>query len=150
MIHTIHQTQILPISRQEAWHFFSLPENLAEITPPDVGFQIIHNGGGTTFQGKIISYRIKVLPLITLTWVTEITSVVEQHRFVDDQRIGPYRMWHHQHDFKDHPDGIEMVDLVHYALPFGWIGDLIHQCFVKKKLQSIFEYRRQIITEKFS
>ena len=149
MIYTIHQRQVLPISRKEAWSFFSRPENLAEITPPDVGFQIMHNHGDGTFQGKIISYKIKVFPFITMTWVTEITSVRDGHNFVDDQRIGPYALWHHQHHFHDHPDGIEMEDLVHYTLPFGWFGQIAHMFFVKNKLKQIFEFRRVAIAQKF-
>lgn len=150
MIHTIEQTQILPITMEEAWSFFSRPENLADITPSDVGFNIIHNHGDGTYPGKMISYRIKVFPLVSLTWLTEITSVTEGTRFVDDQRIGPYKVWHHQHEFKEHPDGVEMTDLVHYALPFGWLGDIAHSLFVKKKLEHIFSYRKAVIAKKFS
>src|SRR6188768_892606 len=110
-IYSLSRTQVLPISPEEAWKFFSSPENLLKITPGNMGFTILYaSGGNRMYAGKIITYRIKVLPLYTTTWVTEITHLDEPHYFVDDQRFGPYALWHHQHHFKKVEHGVEMTD----------------------------------------
>lgn len=148
-LHTLIQEQRLPISRQEAWNFFSTPRNLDEITPPDIGFKIVNQPGEDLYDGQIITYRIKIFPLVWLTWVTEIKSVDEGVSFVDEQRFGPYKFWHHRHTFEDVLGGVLMRDLVHYGLNFGPFGSIAHVLFVRKKLESIFKFRRDLLTKRF-
>ena len=148
-VHTLAQEQRLPISRQEAWEFFSSPRNLNEITPPDIGFEIINQLGKAMYEGQVICYRIGVLPLLRVMWVTEIKCVEEGRSFVDEQRFGPYKFWHHRHSFEDIPGGVLMRDLVHYGLGFGPFGEMAHAVFVRRKLESIFGFRRAILEKRF-
>lgn len=146
----LKRTQRLPISLDQAWDYFSSPNNLAEITPPYMGFEVLSNSDSDKmYPGQIITYYVKPLLGIKLFWMTEITHVVEKQYFVDEQRFGPYAMWHHSHFFKAIPGGVEMRDQVHYKLPFGPLGALVHALFVKKQLQDIFIYRRQVLEKRF-
>ena len=149
MIHRIYQEQILATDIKTAWEFFSTPKNLGEITPSDIGFEIEHITGGAAHEGQIITYKIQVLPFLKLDWVTEITKVREGKGFIDDQRVGPYALWHHRHEFEEVDEGVKMIDEVTYALPFGIFGDIAHALFVRNKLESIFGYRRQKVAELF-
>jgi ligand-binding SRPBCC domain-containing protein len=148
-IHTLAQEQRLPISRQEAWTFFSSPGNLGEITPPDIDFQVINEPGDSIFNGQVIVYRIGILPLLRVTWVTEIKCVDDGLSFIDEQRFGPYKFWHHRHSFKEIPGGVLMRDLVHYGLGFGPFGGIAHGLFVRRKLESIFGFRRKMLEDRF-
>lgn len=148
-IHTLAQEQRFPISREEAWEFFSTPENLNEITPPDIGFETLGGTGEHLHEGQIILYRIGVFPLVRVKWVTEIKAVDEGRSFVDEQRFGPYKLWHHRHTFEDIPGGVLMKDLVHYGIGFGPFGDIAHAVFVRKKLKQIFAYRKQVLAQRF-
>jgi len=148
-LHTLVQEQRLPITREAAWDFFSSPKNLDEITPKDVGFEIINQPGDKVHEGQIISYRIEVLPMVKVTWVTEIKAVEEGRAFVDEQRFGPYKFWHHRHTFEDIPGGVLTRDLVHYGLGFGPFGELAHLVFVRRKLESIFGFRREMLAARF-
>ena len=121
-LHRFETVQVLPVDRAEAWAFFSNPRNLSVITPPEMGFEITEEVPEHVHPGLIVVYRVRPLLGIPVTWVTEITAVVEEELFVDDQRIGPYRFWHHQHHFREVADGTEVRDIVHYALPFGPLG----------------------------
>ena len=132
----------------EAWDFFSSPANLQKITPEKLGFKIVSkHHGEKMYAGQIIEYYVKPLFGIPLYWMTEITHVVDKKYFIDEQRFGPYTMWHHQHHFKETPEGIEMTDIVHYKLPFGILGELAHTLFVKKQLQGIFDYRFKVVED---
>ncbi len=148
-VHTLSQEQRLPISRQEAWEFFSTPRNLNDLTPPDIGFQIVSQPGERLYDGQIIAYRINILPLVWAEWVTEIKSVVDGRAFADEQRFGPYKFWHHLHTFEDVPGGVLMTDLVHYGLGFGPFGAMAHGIYVRRKLESIFAYRREFLAKRF-
>jgi ligand-binding SRPBCC domain-containing protein len=149
-IYTLKRTQVLPISPQEAWEFFSSPKNLSEITPAYMGFRILSmTGGERMYSGQIISYRVNVLPFLPLKWVTEITHVNEPFYFVDEQRFGPYALWHHQHHFTEVAGGVEMTDEVTYAIPLGILGRIAHVLFVKRQLNSIFDYRFNVLREIF-
>jgi ligand-binding SRPBCC domain-containing protein len=148
-LHTLSQEQRLPITLAQAWEFFSTPRNLDEITPPDVGFEIVSLPGDKMYEGQIITYRVKIFPAIWVKWVTEIKSVDEGHAFVDEQRFGPYKFWHHRHTFEEIPGGVLMKDLVHYGLGFGPFGAIAHMVFVKRQLQFIFRSRKEILTERF-
>jgi len=148
-IHTLQQEQVLPISMEEAWGFFSSPQNLDEITPEDLGFKVISVPEGQMHEGQIISYKVKLAPFIWVTWVTEIKCVEDGVSFIDEQRFGPYKFWHHRHQFEELDDGVLMKDLVHYALPFGIFGAIAHAVFVRKKLKWVFDSRRKALEEKF-
>lgn len=146
-IYTLKVSQWLNISMNEAWEFFSSPGNLAKITPPHMGFIITSGSPAKMFAGQIITYKVSPIPGIKTNWVTEITHVEEHHYFVDEQRFGPYSMWHHEHHFEIQDNGVLMTDRVSYKLPFGFLGKIAHWLFVKKQLQQIFEFRI-VATEK--
>jgi ligand-binding SRPBCC domain-containing protein len=147
--YSISSVQKLPISLDEAWEFFSTPKNLNEITPPDMGFSITNEPGEKMYQGQIITYRVGIFPMVKINWMTEITVVRDKGYFVDEQRFGPYALWHHQHHFKAIEGGVEMRDIVNYKLPLGFLGKIAHWLFVKKKLEGIFSYRFEILDKKF-
>ena len=149
MIHRLEQEQILPITIDEAWEFFSSPSNLDEITPDDLGFQITSAPAAAMFNGQIITYRVKIAPGIWVPWVTEIKCVEPGRSFVDEQRFGPYRFWHHRHAFEAVDGGVRMTDLVHYALPFGPFGAIAHRIFVRRKLEWIFGFRKKVLADRF-
>jgi ligand-binding SRPBCC domain-containing protein len=147
-VYTLHTYQEMPISLDTAWDFFSSPANLAKITPSHMGFHIISkHHGEKMYPGQIIEYTVKPLLGIPLYWMTEITHVQEGAYFVDEQRFGPYSMWHHQHHFKAIPGGVAMEDIVHYKIPMGFLGDIANSLFVKKQLQGIFDYRFQAVLD---
>jgi ligand-binding SRPBCC domain-containing protein len=145
----LERIQKLPISLETAWEFFSSPLNLQEITPKELNFNILNPKPGRMHAGQIIRYKVSPLLGIPVFWMTEITHVQELEYFVDEQRIGPYRLWHHSHFFKAIPGGVEMTDRVHYQLPLGFLGRLGHTVFIKKKLEAIFDYRYNVLKEKF-
>lgn len=147
-VHHLQSTQKIPVSIEEAWQFFSNPANLFTLTPPHLNLKFTNQlYGGEMYPGQVITYKVKPLLGIPLFWMTEITHVDKYRFFVDEQRKGPYSLWHHQHHFKLIEGGVEMTDIVHYALPFGPLGSIAHAVLVKKELQQIFTYRFQKITE---
>lgn len=149
-VHSFKRVQLIPVSLQKAWDYFSSPANLQSITPADLRFEIIsQHHGNSMYAGQIIEYKVRPLLGIPLYWMTEITHVVEERYFIDEQRYGPYSLWHHQHHFKEVAGGVEMTDIIHYKLPLGWLGDLVHPLLVKKKLEDIFRYRYQKVEEMF-
>jgi len=148
-LETIHRLQRLSIPLHTAWDFFSDPHNLRDLTPPGLGFQAASAPAGKMYPGMIITYKITPLLGISRRWITEITHVVEPHLFVDEQRIGPYRFWHHQHLFREIAGGVEMEDIVHYIIPFGRLGQLAAAMPVKRELQKIFDFRRDVLAKKF-
>ena len=140
----------MPVSLEQAWDFFSSPVNLKEITPANLGFNIISkHHGEKMYPGQIIEYIVKPVLGIPLYWMTEISHVTDHQYFVDEQRFGPYAMWHHQHHFKAIEGGVEMTDIVHYKLPFWFLGDIAHGLFVAKQLKGIFDYRFKVVEERF-
>jgi ligand-binding SRPBCC domain-containing protein len=150
-VHTLHTTQTIRATRQEAWDFFSNPRNLARITPPELGFEILTPDLPPRMrQGMLITYRVRPLLRLPMTWLSEITLVEEGQRFIDEQRIGPYALWHHEHEFHDLGDGrIQMTDKATYVLPFAPLGDLAHPWLVRPQLQRIFAHREQAVRELF-
>ena len=148
-IFKIHTKQKLPISVDEAWDFLSSPKNLKKITPKEMNFNIIDYDFKKIYPGQIIIYTVTPILKIPLKWVTEITHVVDKKYFVDEQRFGPYALWHHKHFIREIDGGIEMEDVIHYKIPFGPIGVLANYLFVQKKLGSIFVYRRKKLIELF-
>jgi ligand-binding SRPBCC domain-containing protein len=148
-IYTLERIQHLPIGIDEAWTFFSDPRNLPKITPPSMGFRTLGNVPDAMHAGMIVTYRVRPLPRLAVTWVTEITHVEEPHFFVDEQRFGPYRFWHHQHHFREVEGGTEIRDLIHYVLPLDPAGRMVQRWMVGPQLQRIFEYRSRILRERF-
>ena len=148
-IHNLEFEQFLPIELEEAWEFFSTPNNLNLITPDDMSFKIVSGADSKAYAGQVITYRIKPLMNISMNWITEITQCVEGKYFIDEQRFGPYRFWHHQHHFKETRDGVIMRDILHYALPFGLFGELLGKLVIHKKVLDIFNYREEKLKEIF-
>ena len=141
-VYSFKTVQKIPISLDDAWEYFSNPANLANITPENMGFKTISKyHGDNMYAGQVIEYKVSPVLGIPLYWMTEITHVDDKKYFVDEQRYGPYSMWHHQHHFKVIDGGVEMTDIVHYKLPLGFLGDVANSLFVKKQLQQIFDYR---------
>lgn len=148
-IYTKKSVQNLPITLNEAWDFLSDPKNLKTITPEYMGFIIESGADRPMFPGQIIQYVVTPVLGIKTKWVTEITHVDNKHYFVDEQRFGPYALWHHKHFIKEIPGGVEMEDIIDYKVPMGWLGQLVHPIIVKPKLDEIFEYRRKKLIELF-
>ena len=149
-LYKVETTQVINTSLDECWKFFSSPKNLKEITPDYMGFEIIDGVEETMYAGQIIQYYVKPVLGIPLKWVTEITQVKDKAFFIDEQRFGPYKLWHHQHFFKEVEEGVEMRDVVHYALPLGFLGRIARNLFIKKQLKTIFDYRFQKVNELFN
>ena len=143
-IYTLESSQELNLSLEKAWEYFSSPCNLPKITPPKMRFHITSKVGKSVYQGQIITYKVSLLPFIKTNWVTEITAVENQEFFIDEQRFGPYSMWHHEHIFEALPNGKTlMIDKVSYKIPFGFLGRIAKVLFIEKQLLSIFTYREQ-------
>jgi len=148
-MYTLRRSQQLPITLETAWQFFSDPRNLPVITPSDLGFEITSALPERMYAGMVVTYRVMAMAGIRVNWVTEITHVQEPAFFVDEQRFGPYRFWHHQHHFKAVAGGTEMTDLVSYLLPFQPFGQLVASV-VRRRLEYIFDYRRQVLATIFA
>ena len=146
----IIQEQFLPISREEAWEFFSHPLNLDKITPDDLGFSTVRCPEGPVYPGAIIIHRIQLAPFIAIPWVTEIKAVDKGYSFVDEQRFGPYRFWHHRHSFEDAEGGVLIRDEVHWKAPFEPFSAPVKALFVKPKTLGIFEHRKKILADYFA
>ncbi|MEI9943958.1 MAG: SRPBCC family protein [Chitinophagaceae bacterium] len=149
-IYSFKRIQQIPASVPAVWDFFASHANLQLITPPGMNFKIISKyHGESIYPGQVIEYKLKPLLGIPLYWMTEITHVKEKEFFVDEQRKGPYRLWHHQHFFKAIPGGTEMTDIVHYENPFWIIGNIANALYVKRKLKAVFDYRFKKVEEIF-
>lgn len=148
-LYTLHTVQKLPISLDKAWDFFSDPKNLNTITPDSMRFETLSGDDKKMFAGQIIHYKISPFPFVKMQWVTEITHVNDHSFFVDEQRFGPYAFWHHKHFFTAIEGGVLMEDIVHYKVPFGIIGRLLHPLLIRPKLEEIFTYRTQKLTTIF-
>lgn len=148
-IYRLHKKQKLPISIDTAWRFLSDPYNLKTITPDYMGFNILSGVDGPMYAGQIIQYIVTPVLGIKTKWVTEITHSIDKQYFVDEQRFGPYSLWHHKHFIKEIEGGVEMIDVIDYKLPFGILGQLFHPILVKPKLEEIFNYRTKKLEELF-
>ena len=150
-LYTLYAKQTVAKEIDLLWDFFRKPSNLNKLTPEDVDFKIISGKSDDFYEGKIISYKIKPFKMITLNWVTEISQVKEGSYFVDNQILGPYKMWHHEHHFKSNSDGTtDIIDKVKYKVPFYILGRLMHKMFIRKKLFNIFMYRQKKINDLFN
>lgn len=151
MLHTLQTKQFIKSDLKSIWDFISSPKNLSKITPDYMGFDIISDSvAEPMFPGQVIEYYVKPIAGIKMHWVTEITHVEQLHYFVDEQRFGPYAFWHHKHFLKEVAGGVEMIDIVHYKLPFGIFGKLANILFVKKQLKSIFDFRFKKMEQLFN
>ncbi|MCF7561866.1 SRPBCC family protein [Sabulilitoribacter multivorans] len=148
-IYRLHKKQNLPITINQAWDFLSDPKNLKTITPDYMGFNILSGADRPMYAGQIIQYIVTPVLGIKTKWVTEITHVIDKHYFVDEQRFGPYALWHHKHFIKQIDGGVEMEDIIDYKIPFGILGQLAHPILVKPKLEEIFNYRTNKLEELF-
>jgi ligand-binding SRPBCC domain-containing protein len=149
-IHQLKKVQIIPAGRDEVWEFISSPSNLQTITPEYMGFDI-HTPDlpEKMYAGQMIMYTVRPLLHVPLSWCTEITHVREKEYFVDEQRQGPYSLWHHQHHIREVAKGVEMIDIIHYKAPLGFLGELFTPLLVTPKLNEIFDYRFSKIEEIF-
>ncbi|WP_179339503.1 SRPBCC family protein [Winogradskyella ludwigii] len=148
-IYTLHKKQNLPITIDQAWEFLSSPANLKTITPDYMSFDILSGADRPMFPGQIIQYIVTPVLGIKTKWVTEITHVKDKEYFVDEQRFGPYALWHHKHFIKEIEGGVEMEDIIDYKVPMGILGQLVHPIIVKPKLEEIFKYRTTKLEELF-
>ena len=148
-IYNLQSKQKLPITVNKAWDFLSSPINLKTITPEYMGFNILSGADRKMYPGQIIQYIVTPLFGIKTKWVTEITHVQENKYFVDEQRFGPYALWHHKHFIRPIDGGVEMEDIIDYKIPFGLIGQLVHPIIIKPKLKEIFDYRHDKLIEIF-
>ena len=148
-IYTFHRKQNLPISIEKVWEFLSNPKNLKTITPSYMSFDILSGAEKPMFPGQLIQYIVTPILGIKTKWVTEITHVKDNEYFVDEQRFGPYALWHHKHFIKEIDGGVEMEDIIDYKVPMGILGQLVHPILVKPKLEEIFKYRQKKLIELF-
>lgn len=149
-IHLLEQTQLIHAPLARCWAFFSDPHNLAQITPPDLGFEVLGPLPPAIHPGLMIRYRVRPLLGLPMRWLTEITHVENGRYFVDEQRLGPYRLWHHEHTFEAlDPRRTRVHDRVHYALPGGWLGNLVHPFLVRPRLEQIFAFRTRAVERLF-
>ena len=149
LLYQLHAVQTLPISKEEAWDFLKNPKKLKEITPDHMGFHILSEIDRPMFPGQIIQYKVNPFPGFSTKWVTEITHMKEGSYFVDEQRFGPYSLWHHKHFIEETDDGARMEDIIDYKLPLGFLGRIMHSILIKKQLTTIFKYREQKLAEHF-
>ena len=150
-IYTLTTEQVLNVSKQEAWNFFSAPQNLEEITPKHMGFTITSTVDKKAYKGQIITYKVGILPGVKSNWVTEITQVKDQNFFIDEQRFGPYKMWHHEHWFEELQNGNTLMkDKISYKIPFGILGHLAQIIFIKNQLKTIFKHRFKTLENLFN
>ena len=149
-IYRLYRKQLLATDIHTAWAFFTDPENLPKITPGYIKFKITKQSIPEMYPGMLLYYKIKPLFKWPMKWVTEITQVYEPVWFLDEQRKGPYRMWRHQHIFREVSGGVQMEDIVDYAMPLGLLGQIVHFLVVAKKLKSIFDFRRRVLDQIFN
>ncbi len=148
-LYQLYSKQSLPITQQQAWDFLSDPANLKVITPEHMGFNILSGADRPMFPGQIIQYKVSPFLGYTTKWVTEITHVKEGEYFVDEQRFGPYALWHHKHFLQSIKGGVLMEDIIDYKIPFGILGQLAHPILIKKQLKEIFSFREQKLIDLF-
>lgn len=150
-IYTLTTEQVLDVSLEKAWSFFSAPQNLEKITPSHMGFQITSEVDKKAYAGQIITYKVGILPGVKSSWVTEITQVKDEQFFIDEQRFGPYKMWHHEHWFEEFSEGKTLMkDKISYKIPFGFLGHIAQSVFIKRQLKNIFEHRYSTLEKLFN
>ena len=149
-VYSLYSKQNVPAPIGDVWKFFSDASNLLNITPPHLNLKVTNEiYGDEVYAGQVMTYKVKPLLGIPFSWMTEIRHVEPLKYFVDEQRKGPYKLWHHQHHFKTIEGGTEMIDIVHYRLPMGLLGSMANEWMIKKELRKIFSYRYNKIIELF-
>ena len=149
MIKYLQREQVIPAPLEQVWGYFANPSNLNEMTPPDMKFEIIAGGDRRMYAGQMIEYRVEFVRGLRSLWLTEIGHVDEGHYFVDEQRVGPYRFWYHEHIFEQVEAGVKMTDKVTYVAPLGLLGNWLNALWIRKRLEGIFDYRQEKIKELF-
>ena len=147
---SLERKQLIKVDIEEAWDFFSSPKNLLKITPKEMNFVITSDIPDKAYPGQIITYKVSPILGIPMKWMTEITNVDAPHRFVDNQLVGPYKLWHHQHFFESVSEGTLMTDLVHYSISPWLLGGITDALVVRRQLEKIFDYRYQMVEELFN
>jgi ligand-binding SRPBCC domain-containing protein len=147
-VHTLVREQVLPGTPEEVFPFFADALNLEAITPPSLGFEVVTAAPVEMRVGTILQYRLR-LRFLSLDWLTRIAEWVPGERFVDEQLVGPYALWHHTHEFERHPDGTLMRDTVRYALPLWPLGELAAP-IVRRELRAIFDFRREAVPRRLA
>jgi ligand-binding SRPBCC domain-containing protein len=146
-IYTLSREQTIQTTLAKAWAFISSPANLDAITPPDMSFEIVSEVPDVMYDGLLIEYRVGIPLLGRQTWLTELKHIREEHSFVDEQRIGPYKIWYHYHEIQEVKDGVRFIDQVTYVMPFGPLGDIVRRVYVKNQLEHIFNFRKQAMVQ---
>ena len=149
-MYQLHQEQILRASKDELWEFVSRPENLNEITPPELDFTIVSEVPEEMYSGLLIEYKVKLPILGTQDWITEIKHIIPGRQFVDEQRIGPYSFWYHYHGLEETKAGVKMTDRVSYQPPYGIIGKAVNALMIRRQLDSIFAHRKKVMHERYN
>lgn len=149
-IYTLETEQLLPVSLEQGWQFFASPENLEEITPENMRFEITSLPNEGFYEGMLITYYISLFKGLKTPWVTEITHIEKERYFIDEQRFGPYAMWHHEHWFEEQDGGLLARDIVSYKLPVGRLGNFFGRRYVEKKLHEIFGFRRKALEKRYT
>lgn len=148
-MYRLSNTQKLPISLEEAWEFLSNPTQLENITTDELSFQKLHDIPDKMYEGMLMQLRLKPFLGIPIDWLTEITHIKEKEYFIDEQRVGPFRFWHHEHRVLPIEGGVEIQDTVHYVMPFSIFGRFVHWLFLRKQVENIFIYREETMEKVF-
>lgn len=151
MFYQLKKEQYLPVKKESLWDFVSSPKNLKRITPTYMGFDIITpDVPEEMYNGVHIGYIVKPLWGVKMKWLSELKHIRKNEYFVDEQRVGPYRYWFHEHILEDNGEGCLMTDRISYALPRLPFSTIINKWIVRRKLEEIFEYREKVFAENFS
>ncbi len=148
-VHRLERELFIPATREQVWEYFCDPSNLNEMTPPDLNFIIISNDLAVMFEGQLIEYRVEFVRGLRSLWLTEIAHVRAGEYFVDEQRLGPYRFWYHEHTFRAVDGGTQMNDRVTYSIGFGWLGDFLNAVWIGRRLKGIFDFRAEKMGQVF-
>jgi ligand-binding SRPBCC domain-containing protein len=149
-MYTLHKETVVQTTMEKAWAFIQNPANLNLITPDDMAFEIRTELDGDMFEGMLVEYRVKIPMLGTRPWLSELKHIVPGRSFVDEQKIGPYKLWYHYHGLEETDGGVKFIDKVTYEVPFGWIGQIAHALFIRKTLERIFAYREMSFAKIFA
>ena len=149
MLRHLHRQQFVPGDPARIWEFFATPRNLDTLTPPNLRFEIVGEVAPRMYAGQMIEYRIGILPWVWTRWLTEITHVREGEFFVDEQRLGPYKLWHHEHRFTPARGGVTMTDRITYDPGWGPIGGVVDALWIRRQLTTVFDYRAKKTSELF-
>jgi ligand-binding SRPBCC domain-containing protein len=149
-VYTQKYKQFIHADIDTVWDFFSNPSNLGKITPAEMNFKTLYiTGGETMYAGQLMSYKVSPFPFMRIRWTTEIKVAKYQQHFIDEQKFGPFAMWYHQHFFEVKDGGVEMIDEISYAIPFGFLGRLANSLLVEKQVKNIFKFRKEAVERIF-